>query len=132
MPTDKMKNVPSMLTQADRTPEERRAIGHLGGTAAGIARKKRKSMQEIASFLLTKNIEKGRGDSPEDFEDLATLTDKNIDAGTAIVLSQIQKAIQGDTQSAVFVRDTVGDKAAEKIEQGITIEDYVREHKPKF
>lgn len=115
-----------------RTEEERKRIGHLGGTASAKKMKERKTMQEIANFLLTKSIEKGRPASAEAFEDLATLTDQNIDAGTAIMLAQIQKAINGDTQSAIFVRDTVGDKAAEKVETGITIEEYVKEHKPKF
>lgn len=124
--------MPNPENVTKRSKEQMTADGRKGGIASGIAKRKRKSMQELAMLLLTKNIKKGKGCEPEDFENLAEMLGKNIDAGTAIVLSQIQKAIQGDTQSAVFVRDTVGDKAAEKIEQGITIEDYVREHKPKF
>lgn len=116
----------------NKTKEKTIADARKAGIASGVVRRRRRSMQEVATLLLVKNIKRGKGCSPEDFENLAEMLDQNIDAGTAIMLSQIQKAIQGDTQSAIFVRDTVGDKAAEKIEQGITIEDYVKTHKPKF
>ena len=114
-------------------------LGRIGGrkTAEGREQRKaeklaRRSMQEDLKFLLNKAIESGEFVSPDDFEDLATLTDKNISAQQAILLAQVQKAISGDTQSAIYVRDTLGEKPVDKVETNMTIEDYVKNHKVKF
>jgi len=127
-----MPNANNLIPQSERTLEERQAIGRLGGIQKGINAKKRKTMQEDCMWLLTKAIQRGKLLDPEQYESMAELIDLNITVQQAILLSQAQKAIAGDTQAAIFIRDTLGEKPIDKVELGMSIEEYVKSHKPKF
>lgn len=72
--SEKKSGIENLIPQSERTKEEQRAIATAGGIASGKARKRKKSMSEIAKALLSadltpkqaKTIEK-YGLDPKDF-----------------------------------------------------------------
>jgi hypothetical protein len=78
------------------TSEEAREIGRKGGIASGKARAERKTLREELLLLLSK------GDTQE-----------------KISLSLIQQAMQGNVKAFETIRDTVGEKPVDKVENEI-------------
>jgi hypothetical protein len=71
-----VNNIENLVSLADRTTEEQRAIAVQGGIASGQARKKKKSLREKAKLLLSLSV--------QDQEELLKakklgLTDEDID-----------------------------------------------------
>ena len=65
--------------------------------------------------------------------DISSTENKQLTGIEAIVLAQTIKAINGDTQSAIFLRDIIGEKPADKVEiGGMTIDEYAKNHKVKL
>ena len=103
---------PNLIGPGDRSPEEARADSARGGRASGVTRRRRKTFAEGLKELLSMDV-----DDPKVREALQTLGL----AGTfqdAINLAQIRQSVKGDTESARFVRDTVGEKPREGLEIG--------------
>jgi hypothetical protein len=103
---------PNLIGPGDRSPDEARANGEKGGKASGVSRRRRKTFAEGLKEILAMDV-----DDPKVLEALKTLGL----AGTfqdAINLQQIRQSIKGDTESARFVRDTVGEKPREGLEIG--------------
>lgn len=103
---------PNLIGPGDRTPDERRESAVNAGKASGVSRRRRKTFAEGLKELLSMDI-----DDPKVKEALQTLGL----AGTfqdAINLAQIRQSVKGDTESARFVRDTVGEKPREGLEIG--------------
>lgn len=88
-----------------------------GGIKSGEVRRQKKTMQEIAKYILSMSIQKGEKNSVEDIQNLAELKGKNISVDEAILIKQVEKALKGDINSATFVRDTAGQKPIEQIQQ---------------
>ena len=104
----------NLITFAERTPEEMRAIASKGGIASRIARNNKRKMREAMEILMAadipvKNVKK---------ELIAIgLEDEDLNIQMAIAYGQVMKSIESrDTQAAVFCRDTAGDKPTDKIE----------------
>ena len=95
------------------TAEECRANGRKGGIASGKARREKKEMRELIQDILAMNIRDGKA---EDFKNLADSKGKNITVQQALVLSQVKKAMAGDTRAMEFLRDTAGEKPTDKQE----------------
>lgn len=93
-----------------RSEEEARAKGKKGGIASGKARREKKAMRETLNDLLSLPLQDGKVASLEKIKSLAALKGKNITVQEAIMLSQIQKAMKGDTRAAEYIRDTIGEK----------------------
>lgn len=92
-----------------------------------------RSMQDIAKWLGKLTLNKEILYSPDEISDMEKAKEINLTANEAILLAQYQKAISGDTKAAEFIRDTAGEKPKEQIEvQGMTIDEYAQNHKPKF
>ena len=85
-----MENLKSL---ADRTKEEQREIARKGGIKSGEVRRARKTLKEELLFLLSK------GDTQEKMS-----------------LSMIAKALNGDVKAFEVIRDTIGEKPVEKID----------------
>lgn len=88
--------------------------GRKGGIASGAARRKKKTMKEIALAL-------GTQDAPPAV--VAKLIQVGmLDAGEscsmdeALMLAQYGKALSGNTKAAQFVRDTSGQKPVDQVE----------------
>lgn len=77
-----------------RTKEEQRKIASAGGKASGEARRRRKTLKA---------------------ELLALLSDGDIQ--NQLSLAIITKALSGDVKAFEVIRDTIGEKPIEKIEE---------------
>lgn len=107
-----------------RTPstEEARKIGRSGGIASGKARREKKAMKETLEILLSLLLQDGDSADIEKIESVAALNGKNVTVQEAIMLAQIQKAIEGDTKAAEYIRDTSGNKPKESVELDADVE----------
>lgn len=99
----------------DMTPEEKREAGRKGGLKSGEVRRRKKAMKEAYEAILGMPLKNGKQYDVEDIKSLAALKGKNVSIQDAILFAQVQKALKGDTNAAVFIRDTIGDKAADKV-----------------
>lgn len=97
-----MANEQNLIPQAHvLTVEEQSA----GGKASGEARRAKRDIRRALEALLEK-----------DYKDK---TGEVLSGAEAIALRQIEKALKGDTKAFEVVRDTVGQKPAEKIEMSV-------------
>ena len=84
----------NLIPASKQTPEERRENGRKGGIASGIARNERKTLKEQLLILLES------GDTQKE-----------------VSLALISKALTGDTKAFEVIRDTIGEKPKEQVEQ---------------
>ena len=94
--------------------EEARNRGRKGGLAAAQTYKRRKTFKEVFASLLDMKI---TPEQAKKLEGVVQEINKDISAAEAIAIAQVHKAIRGDTPAAIFVRDTVGDKPTDRVEQ---------------
>lgn len=98
----------------EQTASEQRERARKGGKASGVARRRKKTMKDIAEFY-------GKMDAPPAV--LANLVQNGIIApgevvsfDEALMLAQYFKALSGNTKAAQFVRDTGGQKPIDQVE----------------
>lgn len=96
------------------TEEEQKELARKGGKASGKARRKKKALKEIAEML-------GRTVAPDsildDLRDKGLIgPDEKVTFDEAVMLAQYLKAARGNVQSALYLRDTSGQKPSDKIE----------------
>lgn len=89
-----MANEQNLIPVTKRTPREQREISSKGGKASAEAKKARKTLKETLLLMLEE------GNTQND-----------------ITLALLQKALNGDTKAYEVIRDTVGEKPTDKIEQ---------------
>lgn len=93
----------NLIPISERTSDELREMTRNGGIKSGEARRAKRDIRKALEALLEKDY-----------------TDKsgNTMSGTeAIALKQMEKAMKGDTRAFEIIRDTVGQKPVEKVEQ---------------
>ena len=95
-----MANTENLVSLADRTTSEKRAIASAGGKASGEARRKRKSLKE---------------------ELLLMLEDEEVQKSVTIAL--INQAQKGNVKAYEMIRDTIEEKPVEKVQSTQTIVD---------
>ncbi len=61
-------------------------------------------------------LEKGKTKQANQIKNLAEVQGLNVDTETAIALAQVKKALMGDTNAAIFIRDTLGEKPVSQLE----------------
>ena len=89
-------NEDNLVSLADRTTEEQREIARKGGIASGEARRRKKTLKEELIMLLETN-----------------------DNNNKISVALLQKALNGDIQAFTTIRDTIGEKPVDKVEQEV-------------
>ena len=89
-----MANKQNLIPNSQRTPSELREMTRKAGIKSGEARRARKTLKETLIMML----EEGN-------------TQDNI------TFALLQKALNGDTKAYEVIRDTVGEKPTDKIEQ---------------
>ena len=89
-----MANEQNLVSLATRPQRERKEIASKGQKASTEARKARKTLKETLLMMLEE------GNTQND-----------------ITLALLQKALNGDTKAYEVIRDTVGEKPTDKIEQ---------------
>lgn len=102
-----------------RTKSEARKRGTNGGIASGKARREKKLFRETLETLLSMPMKDGKEVSVEKIQNFANIKGQNISVQEAILISQIQKAMKGDTRAAEYVRDTIGQKPMDKMEMDL-------------
>ena len=105
---------------AKMTPEQRAECGRKGGLAKREATRRRKEMRETLEVLLDMPLKKGKVYDAEDIKCFAELKGKNISIDQAMMVCLVQKALKGDLSAIAMVRDTIGEKPAEKVEATVT------------
>lgn len=101
------------IKKGQLTREEAKARGSKGGIASVEARRKKKSMQELAGWVLEMPLTDA---SIENVTSLAGASGKNITVKEAALLAQANKAIHGDAKALEILRDTAGEKPVERLE----------------
>jgi hypothetical protein len=93
--------------------------GKKGGMKSGEVRRNKKNIKELILLIFKLKV-------PIDAinDDIKKKYFKSMSNDEAIIYAQLIKAINGDTQAAIFLRDTSGQKPVEKqsIEKRNTIE----------
>ena len=87
-----LANTENLVSLAERTTEEQRAIASAGGKASGEARRKRKTLKEELLLMLSE------GETQQ-----------------SVTLALIEKAMSGDTKAFEVIRDTIGEKPVDKV-----------------
>ena len=93
---------PENLKNRNLTSEEAREIGRRGGIASGESRRARKTFKEAIKILLETEIKDADGE-------LKTIQDIGLDA-------LAKKLMEGDLQTFLAFRDTIGEKPVDKAE----------------
>ncbi len=126
---DNMAGKENLISLADRTTEEQREIAKKGGIASVKARRERKAFKETLELLLKMPLYDGKKQSINSIKSFANIKGKNITTREAMLIAQVQKAMKGDNQSIMFIRDTIGEKPVEMIgfqDIELVIEDEVK------
>lgn len=105
---------------ARMTPEQRAENGRKGAEKANENRRKRKEMRETLDILLNMPMKGGKVASAENIKSFADIKGKNITIDQAMMVCLVQKALKGDLSAIAMVRDTIGEKPAEKVEATVT------------
>ena len=98
------------------TTEKAREIGKKGGIASGKAKREKKLIKEQINLLLSLPLKDKK--AIKKLETLGIDTD-DIDNQMAMVIAMWQTALKGGKNSvaaATFLRDTIGEKPVEQIE----------------
>lgn len=104
--------------------EEAREKGRVGGIASGEVRRKKKLIKEQLELLLSLPL-KDRN-ATEKLKSLGIDVD-NIDNQMAMVISIWNKALKGDIQAFNSIRDSVGEKPKDIIDNNVNVVSPVNE-----
>ena len=107
-----MANEGNLLRAEDLTSEQLRERARKGGKASAKAKGERKKIKEQMELLLS--LPNKDAETKKKLKAMGIDID-NIDNQMAMVLSMYQKAISGDVQAATFIRDSLGEKVANKV-----------------
>lgn len=113
-----MPNENNIISNSDRTPEERREIAAAGGRASGVSRRRKKSLREAADLYLSLPVSNRRAWNKISAEGVDP---DDIDNQMAMIIGLTQKAIKGDAKAAKIIVDLIGperkeDSAMEKLD----------------
>lgn len=110
-----MANEQNLIRNEDLTPKQRRANARKAGKASAAKRKERKAMRELARIVLDMPASDGKLDDIESLA-MADTLEANLTVGQKAVLAVARKAVEGDVVALTFLRDTAGEKPADKVE----------------
>ncbi len=103
----------NLIPQSKRTKEEQRKIAIKGGIASGKARRKKKLIREQLELLLSLPLKDEN--AKKKLKQLGIDAD-NLDNQMAMVISIWNKALKGDVQAFNSIRDSVGEKPSDVVE----------------
>lgn len=103
----------NLIPQSERTKEEQREIATKGGIASGEARRKKKLIKEQLELLLSLPLKDEN--AKRKLEQIGIDAD-NLDNQMAMVISIWNKALKGDIQAFNSIRDSVGEKPSDVVE----------------
>jgi general stress protein YciG len=102
----------------NKTAEEQREIARKGGIASGEAKRRRKTFKEAIELLLEREEKVGeeKVTDEENNEQVVEILKSVQDIGLE---NLIKKYKNGDLQTFLAIRDTIGEKPVEKTEQQV-------------
>lgn len=106
---------------SEQNREEAAKNGRKGGIASGEARRQRKTFKEVFNILLAGELSPDLAGALNEKSSALGIDTSNFTVEDYIGLAQVVKAVSGDTTAFVTIRDTVGEKPADK--QVLTMED---------
>ena len=113
-----MANEQNLIPWNKRTESEQREMQSKGGIASGKARRKKKTLKEIAEIIGNtvdiKNAKKVKKNFPD-------VDDEDITYNFELIISMYQKALKGDVKASNFIADTLGESYRAKKDDDIVI-----------
>jgi len=106
-------NKSNLIPNSERSPEEVRENGRKGGIASGKARRRKKLIKEQLELLLSLPLKDENAKMK--LKQLGIDAD-NLDNQMAMIIAIWNKALKGDVQAFNSIRDTVGEKPKDVIE----------------
>ena len=103
----------NLIPQSKRTKEEQRKIARQGGIASGKARRRKKLIKEQLELLLSLPLKDEN--AKRKLKQLGIDAD-NLDNQMAMIIAIWHKALKGDVQAFNSIRDSVGEKPKDVIE----------------
>lgn len=95
----KERSLENLISFDKMSEDKQKEIATQGGYASGVARRRKKLLREYLEIMLAKEDREG------------------VDKYTKITQALIDKAEDGDTKAYEVVRDTLGQKPKEEVEQ---------------
>lgn len=108
-----MANEKNLIPNEKRTPSERRENARKAGVASGVARRKKKTMKQVANYLLSLPVVE---ELQEEMIQSGIASDE-ADNQTALVFSMMQRAIKGNVTAAQFIANITGSTAMTEAER---------------
>lgn len=108
-----MANEQNLIPLNKRTQRERKEIARKGAEATNKKKAERKKFNELFNNYLDKKITNEQ--IKEQMKQFG-FTDKECTNKNAIVFAQYKEALKGSTQAFIAVRDTMGEKPVEQIQ----------------
>jgi len=116
--------IENLLKAEDLTSDQLRNRAQKGGKASGKARRDKREQKQIILEVLSMPLSEG---SIEKITSLAAAEGANLSINQAIVISQVKKALGGDTKAAEYLRDTAGQKPTESVKmESVNIDETVK------
>ena len=97
----------------DNPPERAREIHRMGGIASGVSKRRKKLIKETIATILELPVKDKR---VKDGLKRIGLTTEDMTQQSLMVLGVMKRAQNGDPYAATFIRDTLGQKEADKLE----------------
>lgn len=113
---ENLNKKPNSQYLANIPPEKLKEIGRKGGKKSGESRRRKRAMRDLMADIMVIPLEKGKTKQANQIKNLAEVQGLNVDTETAIALAQVKKALMGDTNAAIFIRDTLGEKPVSQLE----------------
>lgn len=98
---------------SDQNREEAKKNGRKGGIASGKARREKKLIKEQINLLLSLPLKDEK--TKAKFKSLG-IDSEDIDNQMAMVIAMWQKALKGDVNAFNTIRDTIGEKPIEQVQ----------------
>lgn len=108
-----MANDENLIPNSARSPKELRENGRKGGVASGKARQKKRLMKDLVIEMLNSKIWSDELKA-KILNVFPEMEDEKMQVQTAMIASQIQKAMKGDAKAFELMRDTAGQKPIEQ------------------
>jgi len=97
----------------DNPPERAREIRSMGGIASGVSKRRKKLIKETIATILELPVKDKR--VREGLKRIG-ITSEDMTQQTLMVLGVVKRAQNGDPYAATFIRDTLGQKEADKLD----------------
>lgn len=96
-----------------RPIEEARKIHSMGGIASGVSKRRKKLIKETIETILELPVKDKR---VKDALKRIGLTTEDMTQQSLMILGVMKRAQNGDPYAATFIRDTLGQKEADKLD----------------